>query len=752
MSDGDISQPLMHDDDVGQWIGDDSAKDSPCCRYFVGLLCAVACIAPLECVISWIAGVGHGKILCAAAFGVPIIACCILCFPISYDGEALESSGCCCGFRLNDAEFGINNYFQRLGTFAKAASSSGFGDDGTVAKFRVKLRGWFEDQTDGDPNIGTKFGANTQMVYSWSDCKQRMTSMGDRISQQTLKRENELALVVLNNSMGKFGLGTNNIGVPIIACCILCFPISYDGEALESSGCCCGFRLNGAEFGISNYFNRLTTFAKAASSSGFSDDGKVAKFRVKLRRWFDDQTDGDPNLGIKFGGNTQMVYSWSDCKQRMTAMGSRISQQTLKRENELALVVLNNSMGKFGLGTSNKAHSIVRPYLAHLFDCAEGEGWTFQRLQSQFEDFSANIEEENELALVVLNNSMGKFGLGTNNKAHSISRPYLANMFDCAEGVGWTKEGLQTQFEDLFADLDILDHNLVTRNVFDVVAPSKSKTIVTQMVLKILHRIALDMDINDEEAKELTAMQTTDLLPMACPLRIAKTFFMTACLEQPVRQQESKWCARYKRAIQAKWPVMAFHGGRPWNEASLNVTASAFLDAMLQAGGRSVPLAIDLVMGYMLSKNKPPCLNGVDFTNETNIKALLFEAMRYHPPVTTVPLWTRDTPDSEEWIHECICLDRALADAEVFPQPDVFDISRPNNEECSMAWADPALVNNDKAHPDSHACPGQQLSINMVIAFVKAYQAAGQWDYDDNINFNYYGTSKGFKCKKSSSP
>jgi len=547
MSDGDISQPLMHDDDVGQWIGDDSAKDSPCCRYFVGLLCAVACIAPLECVISWIAGVGHGKILCAAAFGVPIIAC-----------------------------------------------------------------------------------------------------------------------------------------------CILCFPISYDGEALESSGCCCGFRLNGAEFGISNYFNRLTTFAKAASSSGFSDDGKVAKFRVKLRRWFDDQTDGDPNLGIKFGGNTQMVYSWSDCKQRMTAMGSRISQQTLKRENELALVVLNNSMGKFGLGTSNKAHSIVRPYLAHLFDCAEGEGWTFQRLQSQFEGF--------------------------------------------------------------FADLDILDHNLVTRNVFDVVAPSKSKTIVTQMVLKILHRIAVGMDINDEEAKELAAMQTTDLLPMACPLQCAKTFFMTACLTNPVRQQESKWCARYKRAIQAKWPVMAFHGGRPWNEASLNVTASAFLDAMLQAGGRSVPLAIDLVMGYMLSKNKPPCLNGVDFTNETNIKALLFEAMRYHPPVTTVPLWTRDTPDSEEWIHECICLDRALADAEVFPQPDVFDISRPNNEECSMAWADPALVNNDKAHPDSHACPGQQLSINMVIAFVKAYQAAGQWDYDDNINFNYYGTSKGFKCKKSSSP
>ena len=37
----------------------------------------------------------------------------------------------------------------------------------------------------------------------------------------------------------------------------------------------------------------------------------------------------------------------------------------------------------------------------------------------------------------------------------------------------------------------------------------------------------------------------------------------------------------------------------------LEVVASGFLDAMMFAGGRSVPLAIDLVMGYILTKNKP---------------------------------------------------------------------------------------------------------------------------------------------------
>jgi len=473
------------------------------------------------------------------------------------------------------------------------------------------------------------------------------------------------------------------IGVPIIACCILCFPVPYEGQALEASGCC-GFRLNDAEFGIGNYYMKLMTFAKAAASKGYN--GVVANYRVKLRGWFEDQTDDDPNLGVKFQGNTQMFYTWSDCRQKLTVMGSRIAQQTVKKENELALVVLNNSMGKFALGFSRDAHALVRPYLAHMFDCAQGEAWTAQ--------------------------------------------------------------SLRTQFAVLFSELDVLDHNLVTRNVLDLIAPQRSKTIVTQMVLKILHSIALGMVIDDDDAEELAAMQTTDLLPTACPSLIAKSFCMTACLEKPVRKQEGEWTERYKEAILDKWPVMALHGGRPWDEASLNLFASAFLDAMLQAGGRSVPLAIDLVMGYILSKNRPPCLNGVDFTNESNIRALLFEAMRYHPPVTTVPTWARDSPYSEDWIHESICLDRALADEEVFPQPDTFDISRPNNESCSMAWADYALVNDDKANPDSHACPGRELSIHMVVAFVKAFQAAGPWDYDDNINFNFYGTDKGFNCHK----
>merc|ERR1712038_1667736 len=105
--------------------------------------------------------------------------------------------------------------------------------------------------------------------------------------------------------------------------------------------------------------------------------------------------------------------------------------------------------------------------------------------------------------------------------------------------------------------------------------------------------------------------------------------------------------------------------------------------------------------------------------------------MRYHAPVTVVPYWVKDesngaTGSGCPWKHELICLDRACSDPAVFHNPDVFRL-RDNNEEASMAWGDAALVNGDNAHPDSMACPGKQLSINMVIAFVKEYQAIGPW-------------------------
>merc|ERR1719343_1304428 len=118
-------------------------------------------------------------------------------------------------------------------------------------------------------------------------------------------------------------------------------------------------------------------------------------------------------------------------------------------------------------------------------------------------------------------------------------------------------------------------------------------------------------------------------------------------------------------------------------------------------------------MGYILSTNRPPCLQGMDFTRAENIRTLMLEAMRYPPPVTVLPVWARENAQAQDWQHELICLDRALADPEVFDEPDEFKIDRPNKEKCCMAWAwtEEAATQADNEEPHQHACPGKELSI-----------------------------------------
>lgn len=240
-------------------------------------------------------------------------------------------------------------------------------------------------------------------------------------------------------------------------------------------------------------------------------------------------------------------------------------------------------------------------------------------------------------------------------------------------------------------------------------------------------------------------MQTTQLLPAVAAPAIAKTLFMWGIIGGPARSQAAKWIKRYEMLCKRRWPNLENE-----NPERLPLLGSCFLDTFLQAGGRSVPLAIDLVLGYSLSKNKPVCLQGRDLSNPEILRKMTFECMRYHPPVTVIPTWVRTGMEEEdgcEWKHQLICLDRGLADPAVFRDPDDFIVDREENERCSMAWGDFACVNGDKAHPNSHCCPGKELSINMVTAFVMAYNEH-TWELKtDDIHTNYYGTN-GFKCTK----
>eukprot|EP00928_Gymnodinium_smaydae_P012652 TRINITY_DN14593_c0_g1_i1.p1 TRINITY_DN14593_c0_g1~~TRINITY_DN14593_c0_g1_i1.p1 ORF type:complete len:562 (+),score=96.78 TRINITY_DN14593_c0_g1_i1:84-1769(+) len=349
-------------------------------------------------------------------------------------------------------------------------------------------------------------------------------------------------------------------------------------------------------------------------------------------------------------------------------------------------------------------------------------------------------KRESELALATFNNLMwpdaGKFALGLPQPDHAVVRPFLARMFDLGQGQpgGWTMETLRDEFR------------LILAGVRSFESSWSSKTFLTVAVIKVLHKVALGMRISDPVALELEALQQRLLLPAALPERLAGSFLIWNQAGKLPLERMRFFIRKYKSAIRMRWPE------ETWSDRRLTLLASVFLDAILTAGGRSVPLALDIVLGYILTKNKPSSLMGQNFTQESTIRSLLMEAMRYHPPVTTVPSWvTRDGGIS--WRHEQLSLDRALADPKVFPDPDAFILDRPGygtgeSGDSSLAWGEAALVDDDLAHPDSHACPGKQLSIAMVIAFVQEFQARGPWVVVNNdITMNYYGTG-GFEVAR----
>ena len=86
---------------------------------------------------------------------------------------------------------------------------------------------------------------------------------------------------------------------------------------------------------------------------------------------------------------------------------------------------------------------------------------------------------------------------------------------------------------------------------------------------------------------------------------------------------------------------------------------------------------------------KESCV-GVDFKMEENIRSLLMEAMRLHPVVTTVPYWVKGDESTSTgqgtWEHEAVCIDRALADPAVFPEPDAFLLNRPGQGSTDESW------------------------------------------------------------------
>jgi len=122
-------------------------------------------------------------------------------------------------------------------------------------------------------------------------------------------------------------------------------------------------------------------------------------------RWYGDLTTAeDPLVGLGPGPNTQTYYGWEDVKGILQDFSVRISEGTMRRHNELGMMILSGAMwpetGTAVTGLTNSDHSVVRPYLGAVLDgagssssyCDGSTCWNADWLRRIFRDRFATIE------------------------------------------------------------------------------------------------------------------------------------------------------------------------------------------------------------------------------------------------------------------------------------------------------------------------------------------------------------------------
>eukprot|EP00443_Scrippsiella_acuminata_P063509 CAMPEP_0115554492 /NCGR_PEP_ID=MMETSP0271-20121206/97321_1 /TAXON_ID=71861 /ORGANISM="Scrippsiella trochoidea, Strain CCMP3099" /LENGTH=467 /DNA_ID=CAMNT_0002988219 /DNA_START=219 /DNA_END=1625 /DNA_ORIENTATION=- len=347
---------------------------------------------------------------------------------------------------------------------------------------------------------------------------------------------------------------------------------------------------------------------------------------------------------------------------------------------------------------------------------------------------NGTFKRYNELGVTIQNDlvwpEVGTIGLGLSNTDHAFVRPFLGNALDkarnsnaeCDGSSCWNMKWLRKVFRERLGTMDY-------------VASTDMKWIITA----VLHKVLLNIDLLDEEAKDFASWMSMFLLPQPFPKAWVDNFVAAWLLnETGLFQTKYSLMEKYKMAIKSKWQGSSY---------DLTLLASTMCDALALAGGLSVPTVLDFMIALLFMEESPAgpvrledlSGGGADLHN------FMLETIRRYAPVAGVPGWTTDDK-AITWQHQIPNLQMAMLDASIFPEPLVFQPGRPglnyDDESLSMSWAEPSDFNDDASDVDSHSCPGKDLSVQMISAFIQELAQSGPWEVDsDQITLTFYGTS-----------
>lgn len=233
-------------------------------------------------------------------------------------------------------------------------------------------------------------------------------------------------------------------------------------------------------------------------------------------------------------------------------------------------------------------------------------------------------------------------------------------------------------------------------------------------VTQVLHKIMLGLDISWDDGAAFMEMQGKILVGTVMPEALIPVLGIDAALREKADRM-----ARYKPAVQAMFPDAKF------TEFQLTLLTSATLDALMFAGGASIPLMLSYCLAMIYSTWGRENLPAGFKLKKSILMRYAYEVVRRFPPVNGVCWMEKSeglaTPDQLIFVNLCM----ASRDPRVWgPEPDKFQLrSLEEYHNFHIAWGEPAVAPANSS-PNSHKCPAKQLSLVMITEFLTAFLSA----------------------------
>jgi len=237
---------------------------------------------------------------------------------------------------------------------------------------------------------------------------------------------------------------------------------------------------------------------------------------------------------------------------------------------------------------------------------------------------------------------------------------------------------------------------------------------------KINHKLHVFVDLSDEDAAHFAGNQ----MGMLAEIMIPEQFAGIGGWIWSNQEFKNKYLTMYREGLVAglgeEWTALS-----PLQQTKL---VSNLLDSLLFAGGVSVPTVIQQAFAVLygkwgvaqLEKNHGPTWT---LTND-NVEAFVHEVFRRFPAVGAFPFWDRETNTQTQIDLRAANLQKSAAgwgdSAMDFKLRSIREY-----EAKQISWANMAMVNDDPSHPESHSCPGRQLSLNTMVGLFKEFIKTG---------------------------